>query len=187
MLRPGVIILFMSLAFSPEINGQQDKTLYFTNSGRVNFTSDAPLEVIKASSSKLAGVLNLTDRSFAFSIPMRSFEGFNSALQRTHFNENYLETEKYPKARFNGKIIEEIDLSSPGTVQVRAKGKLLIHGLEEDRIIRCMMNIKPGKIDVRSEFTVPLEDHDIAIPSIVQQKIAEIIDVRIQFTLEEMK
>jgi polyisoprenoid-binding protein YceI len=164
----------------------QDK-LYFTDKGTIDFTSDAPLEVIKAASSKLAGIVNLDDRTFSFSIPMSSFEGFNSALQRTHFNENYLETEKYPKATFNGKIIEEVDFSQTGDIRVRAKGKLMIHGVEQDRIIRCSLSIGNNRIRITSSFTVLLEDHDITIPSIVQQKIAEEVQVEMEATITPMK
>ena len=182
MSRPGIFPLLVLVTLLASGHTRQ-QVLYFTDSGRVDFTSDAPLEVIKASSTKLAGVLNLEDRSFSFSIPMNSFQGFNSALQRTHFNENYLETEKYPKATFNGKIIEEVDFSTDGLVNIRAKGKLDIHGVEQDRIIRCSLRIIPGKLSVTSDFTVPLEDHDITIPSIVRQKIAEVIDVHIRFSM----
>jgi hypothetical protein len=159
------------------------QNLYFTNSGKVDFTSDAPLELIKASSGKLAGILNADDRSFSFSIPMTSFEGFNSSLQRTHFNENYMESEKFPNSTFNGKVIEDVNFLQAGTLRVRAKGQLTIHGITQDRIIRCNVVVSDEEIRVNADFTVPLEDHEITIPSVVQQKIAEIIDVNIRFTL----
>ena len=161
--------------------------LYFTENGSIDFTSDAPLELITAASGQLAGILKLDDRTFSFSIPMSSFEGFNSSLQRTHFNENYLETEKYPKSTFNGKIIEEVDFSQTGEIRVRAKGKMKIHGVELDRIIRCALNISAAKISITSSFTVLLEDHDIKVPSIVQQKIAEEIQVEMEATITPMK
>ena len=164
----------------------QTGRLYFTDTGHVNFTSDAPLEMIRASSKKLAGILNMNDRSFTFSIPTTSFEGFNSALQRTHFNENYMESEKFPNSTFNGKIIEEVDFSQPGNIHIRAKGQLTIHGIVQDRIIRCNVKVGPSGIELDADFTVPLEDHNITIPSIVQQKIAEIINVNIRFTLKPM-
>ena len=161
----------------------QQEEFYFTDSGKVTFSSDAPLEYIQASSDELAGILNTTDQSFSFTIPMVSFIGFNSALQRTHFNENYLESESFPNSTFKGKIIEEVDFATPGTYHIRAKGILNIHGENTDRIIRCSMQVEAGRIKVESTFMVPLEDHLIKIPSIVQQKIAEVIDVSIQFEL----
>ena len=186
MQRLGITLVLASLILIFSSHTLQ-QNLYFTDSGKVDFDSDAPFEMIKASSDKLAGILNLEDRSFSFSIPMNSFHGFNSALQRTHFNENYLETEKFPQSTFNGKIIEEVDFSSPGSLKIRAKGKLIIHGIEMDRIIRCTLNIGPASLEIESNFIVPLEDHDIPIPSIVKQKIAEVIDVSIQLKMQKMK
>jgi hypothetical protein len=179
-----IFLLVITLGMMSALSFQPD--LYFTDSGHVQFTSDAPLEYIQASSDELTGILNLEDRSFSFTIPMRSFYGFNSALQRTHFNENYIESEKYPNSTFKGKIIEDIDFTSPGTISIRAKGIITIHGIEKDRIIRCNMQFQDDRIIVKSDFTVPLEDHKIKIPSIVQQKIAEVIDVSLSFNLQPM-
>ena len=162
----------------------QDPSVYSTRNGRVYFLSDAPLEMISARSDQLTGVLNIQDRRFSFSIPVNTFEGFNSSLQKTHFNEDYLETDTYPQATFKGKIIEEVDLGTEGQYRIRAKGKLDIHGLTMDRIIRCDLQVKPGRITVAAEFTVALDDHDIKIPSIVHQKIAEEIQVKIDFVLQ---
>ncbi len=179
-LRKYLIFLAVSTGFT------QASDLYFTDSGHVRFTSDAPLEYIQASSNELAGILSVNDLSFSFSVPIVSFQGFNSALQRTHFNENYLESEKFPRSTFKGKIIEEVDFNLPGTVSIRAKGILNVHGIERDRIIRCTMQIEGGRIMVETNFTVPLEEHEIKIPSIVQQKIAEIIEVSIHFELQAL-
>ena len=162
----------------------QDPNVYGTRNGRVYFLSDAPLEMISASSEHLVGVLNILDRRFSFSIPVNTFEGFNSSLQKTHFNEDYLETDTFPQATFKGKIIEEVDLGTEGQYRVRAKGKLDIHGLSIDRIIRCDLRVHSGTIEVKADFTVFLDDHDIKIPSIVNQKIAEEIQVSIEFVMQ---
>ena len=162
----------------------QSPTVFNTRSGRAYFLSDAPLEMISATSNSLIGVLNIVDRRFSFSIPVNTFEGFNSSLQQTHFNEDYLETDIYPQATFKGKIIEEVDLGVDGQYTIRAKGKLDIHGLENDRIIRCDVRVQSGQISVTARFTVFLDDHDIKIPSIVNQKIAEEIQVEIDFIMQ---
>jgi hypothetical protein len=162
----------------------QDKgSVYTCRNGQAGFLSDAPLEIIKASSKNLAGAINISDRSFSFLVPTKTFEGFNSSLQKTHFNEDYMETDKYPNSTFKGKIIEEVDLSVPGTYKVRAKGKMYIHGVENDRIVRCDLIVSEKKIDVTAAFTVFLADHNISIPSILNQKIAEEIKVEISFSL----
>ena len=114
---------------------------------------------------------------------MRSFQGFNSALQQEHYNENYLETREYPHASFSGKIIEKVDYEKDGNYQIRAKGKLVVHGVEQERIIKSTLQIKEGQLVVQSKFTILLEDHNINIPKIVHQKIAEqiIVDVKANF------
>ena len=147
--------------------------LYQTSEGSVKFISDAPLELIKAQSSKLTGLLKISERSFAFAMPMNSFEGFNSDLQKTHFNENYVESAKFPLATFEGKIIEDVDLTVPGEYDIRGKGKFVIHGVEQIRIIKCHLSIQKGKISITSKFSVLLADHNIKIPSVVSKKITE--------------
>ena len=158
--------------------------LYTTKNGRVNFVSDAPLEIIKASSSKLTGILNTSDKGFVFSVSMKSFNGFNSPLQKVHFNENYIESDKYPNAKFKGKIIEDIDFNKPGKYKVRAKGKFSVHGKEKTMTIRCNIEIAKKEITVNSKFIVYLKDHNIQIPTIVNQKLSEKINVSIKTTLK---
>jgi len=158
-------------------------TLFSTKNGAVKFVSEAPLEIIKASSKKLNGILDTKSKSFIFKVAMSSLDGFNSPLQKIHFNENYIESDKYPHAKFKGKIIEDINFSKSGSYNVRAKGKFSIHGVEKSRIIKCKLNINGKRITVSSKFTVLLADHDIEIPTIVNQKLAEKINVQIKFTL----
>ncbi|MEM7657536.1 MAG: YceI family protein, partial [Bacteroidota bacterium] len=146
--------------------------IFVSESGRATFVSEAPLEIIEARSSDLKGLLDLRDGAFAFTIDLLSFDGFNSPLQREHFNENYLESTKFPKATFSGRIIEQIDLSQPGSYDIRAKGILDIHGVEQERIIRVNILSDPQEMKVNANFFVLLEDHNIRIPKVVYQKIA---------------
>lgn len=146
-------------------------------------TSEAPLEVIKAWSNKLKGMLDIENRTFAWTVDVATFVGFNSPLQREHFNENYLETSKFPRATFQGKIIEDIDLSRDGTQTVRAKGILTVHGVQQERILKGQLERKGDKIRIKAQFTVPLADHGIEIPRVVYQKIAEEITVTVDAPL----
>jgi len=157
--------------------------LYKQVKGEVAFTSDAPLELIKAKSMKMVSVVDGEKKTFAFSIPIASFEGFNSPLQKDHFNENYLESDTYPKATFSGKIIEQVDFASNATHKVRAKGVLDIHGVQADRIIEADLTVKGEKLFIKSTFVAPLSDHDIKIPKIVNQKIATEINVHVDVEL----
>jgi polyisoprenoid-binding protein YceI len=164
-------ILTLSTLF---VYGQQKFSI---EKGSINFTSNAQLELIKAVSDKVQGLVDASTNQYAFTVDIKTFQGFNSALQREHFNEKYMESEKFPKARFSGKIIETIDYGSNGTFDVRAKGDLEIHGIKQTRIIKSKITIKDGQIEIESRFMVPLSDHNITIPNIVSQKIATEIEV----------
>ncbi len=143
----------------------------------IQFTSNAELEVIKASSDQVQGLIEPATNKFAFSVRIISFKGFNSELQRVHFNEKYLESERFPTASFSGKIIEDLDLTKDGTYDVRAKGELDIHGVKQTRIIKSSLTVSGTKVSITSKFNLPLSDHDITIPKIVGQKIATEIEV----------
>lgn len=145
----------------------------------IKFDSNAPLEVIKAASTELKGLINPEKNTFAFTVPMVSFQGFNSALQRTHFNEGYMESAKFPYGVFKGKFIETIDFTKNGTYQARAKGELDIHGVKVERIIVGTIVVNNGEVKINAVFKVPLKDHRINIPTVVNQKIAEQIEVTI--------
>jgi hypothetical protein len=176
-------IIFVLLIVSVNTFPQGTNKIYVCRNGKISFTSDAPLELIKASNDKLTGVLNVNDRSFSFKVTIKDFEGFNSSLQKVHFNEDYMETELFPNSTFKGKIIEEVDLRVPGEYKVRAKGKLNIHGVEIDRIVRCDLIVNSIQITVNVTFTVFIADHNISIPSILNQKIAREINVDVKFSL----
>jgi polyisoprenoid-binding protein YceI len=157
--------------------------IFTVSTGTVSFRSDAPLELIKASSNQLKGIFAAERKQFAFKISVNTFQGFNSPLQQEHFNENYLESDKYPYATFEGKIIEDIDFHQEGMYSVRAKGNLTIHGISQERIIKCFLNIKNGIISVKSNFTVLLEEYNITIPKVVHEKLASEIKVEVKVDL----
>lgn len=146
-------------------------------SGKVRFESDAPLEFITAVADKVQGVITTDDQRFAFTVSIKSFNGFNSALQKEHFNENYLESEKYPLASYSGRLLDKIDFSTSGTFTVRTKGKFEIRGVSAEKIFKHQVTIKNGQVTIGSVFTLLLSDFNIHIPRIVQNKIAEEINV----------
>lgn len=158
--------------------------IYICKDGSTKFTSEAPLELIKAQSGKTTGVIDFSTKNVAFSVEIKTFDGFNNELQKEHFLENYMETEKYPKAIFKGKLIDDVNLSKTGTYLVRAKGTFSIHGVEKEKIIKVKLVIKDGQADAESEFEVPLSDHDIKVPKIVNQKIASVIMVHFKGSLK---
>ncbi len=165
----------------------QSRRILQLTAGEVGFESNAPLEFIEAASSELKGVINPVNRQFAFAVAIRTFDGFNNPLQKEHFNENYLESDLYTRGSYVGKIIETIDFSKDGTFYVRSKGMLNIHGVKQERIIKSFIKIEDGKLTVRADFKVSLKDHNIPVPKVVHQKIAENIKVSVEGTFKWVK
>ncbi len=164
-----ILLLFISHLCSGQI--------FSTVGGKVHFISDAPLELIEAESVQMQGLINIEKQTFAFKIYIKSFEGFNSPLQQVHFYENYMEANEFPIATFKGKILEPIH---KGKDIYRAKGMLNLHGKSLERIFEVKLDIKDKSITYSSAFEVPLVDHNIDLPQIVYQKIAENIKVTVQ-------
>ena len=104
--------------------------------------------MIEAECKQLSGVLDIEKRTLAFKVKVQGFQGFNSALQREHFNENYMESDGFPEATFTGKIIENVDLTVPGEHKVRVKGMLTIPGIGKERIIPGKLIVKNNGIDL---------------------------------------
>jgi hypothetical protein len=155
----------------------QEATRWKLTRSLVEFTSDAPLERISATNIRSTGLLDMAARSFAVQVPMVEFQGFNAPLQREHFNENYMASRVYPNATFAGRIIESVDLAVPGTYAVRAKGKLMLHGVEQERILPCKLVVTTDAVRVTANFDVALDEHAIRVPKVVQRKIAAVVAV----------
>jgi hypothetical protein len=175
------LLLFISL------QSFNEDEIYFTNSGYVSFKSEAQQELIKASSNGMRGLLDPVQRTYVFKVLIRTFHGFNSSLQQEHFNEKYLESEKYPEATFSGKIIEDIDLTIDGVYDIRAKGRLNIHGVEMERIIRSTVTVTKGVMLIETHFSILLSDHNIKVPKVVHEKIASEIHVDMKAELIKKK
>lgn len=177
--------LFWCFLMMFSVSAQQKASDIFESGiSRVEFVSEAPLELIKASSSELKGLIRESDRTFAFSIPNRSFKGFNSPLQQEHFYENYIEVDKYPTSTFEGKIIETVNFNQNREYTIRAKGMLDIHGVKQERVIRVMLRVENGQLQASSQFDVVLEDHKITIPKMVYQKLSEKITVTVSLNFQ---
>ncbi len=161
------------------------QTLYTGSKGIIKFRSEARLELIDAQSDRLKAALDLQKKTFAFSVPISSFMGFNAELQREHFNEKYMESSRFPTASFIGKIIEDIQLDKNQVLQVRAKGVLSVHGVEQERIIKATISVKDGRLVIVSKFSVLLKDHAIRVPKVVHEKIATEIFVDVNAQLQK--
>ena len=165
----------------------QGAAKYYTENGTVAFSSEASLEIIKATSNKLVGTIDPVKNTFTFNLEIISFDGFNSPMQKVHFNENYMETERFQAASFSGRIIEKVDLNKPGVYSLRAKGKLNVHGVKQERIIKCTVKVEEGKIRAQTKFSILLDEHGIQLPKIIKQKIAEEVIVQVDAELEKQQ
>lgn len=181
MKRGGRLLLMIFIFCLPDtVIGQ---SVYTCTNGEVFFRSEAKLELIDAKSQKLEAIVDFQKKTFEFLIPINSFKGFNAELQREHFLDRYMESDKFPVATFTGKIIEDVDISKPREITVRAKGKLTIHGVEQERIIKSKITIEGNVVTVFSVFSVPLKDHKIKVPRVVQEKIANEVLIQVKAIL----
>ena len=126
--------------------------------------------------------------SLQFTILMKGFE-FERALMQEHFNENYVESSKFPRSEFKGQIVNnsEIDYARDGEYKCKAKGKLQIHGETKDVEASLAIIINQGKITAFTSFDVLLSDYNIRIPSVVSDKISNNVNISVNCTLEELK
>ena len=171
-----IYLLFVCLIFwNTKAGAQKIKSV----KSKVHFFSDAVLEDIEASNTKGISVLNLKKKQIAFLIPINGFV-FENGLMEEHFNENYLESDEFPNATFQGSLS---NFSKRNVVNdsLIAKGKLKIHGVEKDIEQLGSSEIKNDTLWLKSKFTIKLEDYSIKIPKIVFQSIAEEIEVNVQF------
>jgi polyisoprenoid-binding protein YceI len=133
---------------------------------------------VDAESVKGTSVFNAAKGELAFSVPIRSFQ-FQKSLMQEHFNENYMESDRYPNASFRGQILEKPDFSKNGTYPVNVKGTLEVHGVKQNRTIPGKITVNNGATSMTSTFLVLCKDHQIEIPKLVFQKIAESIQVQV--------
>jgi polyisoprenoid-binding protein YceI len=160
--------------------------LFATSGGITRFSASTPLENIEAENKKSQAVLNTTTGDIAIRMNMRDFV-FPNKLMQEHFNENYIESEKFPTATFSGKVSKTLDYTKDGTYDLSAMGKFTVHGVMKERTIDGKVTISGGKITLTSDFQVLLVDHHIEVPSIVFVKIAQNISVKVQYVLTAKK
>jgi hypothetical protein len=173
-MRYLILPLFCLLGWSA--NAQ----LYATQSGEISFFSKTPMEDIQALNKQVGSIINAENNEVAVQMRVTNFI-FPNKLMQEHFNENYLETDKYPSATFKGKIKEAVDLRIPGTYSVSALGTANIHGVSRTVEFKGTI-VSTGKtLNLNCQFDIKLDEYKIAIPKIVFAKIAEVIKVKGSF------
>lgn len=160
--------------------------MFSTSTGGVSFFSKTPMEDIAAETKTALVVFNSQSKGVAFSITNTSFK-FQNKLMEEHFNEKYIESEKFPTSTFSGKINEAVDMSKDGDYPVTVTGKLKIHGVEQERTIPGTIKVVNGAPQFISTFKVKNADHKIEIPTIVMAKISDEIEVKVDAMLAPKK
>lgn len=157
--------------------------------GKIHFFSEAPLENIEASNNQVIGALDLTTGNVAVSMLMKGFH-FEKSLMEEHFNENYIESDKYPKSTFTGKIgpadLEKVK-NLQSELKINIKGDLTLHGVTKT-IDALVTFVKSGaQLQVSTEFIIKIEEYKIKVPSMLISNIAEEVatDAHFTFTLDQ--
>jgi polyisoprenoid-binding protein YceI len=159
---------------------------YLTKTGFIGFYSKTPLEDIKAENNQVYAVLDPASHHIAFAVLLKGFI-FTKELMQEHFNENYVESDKFPKATFSGICSGEMDFSKDGTYQVVVKGDLTLHGVTKTIETTAQLEVKKDHINGTSVFKLKPEDFNISIPSIVRDKITSEISVKVKIDWVQTK
>mgnify|MGYP002137540013 CR=1 FL=1 len=173
-----IIVAFFALfLFGTTAHAQK----YFTRDAKVKFSSDTPMEKIEAINKSGTCVLDAATGKMEWKVLIKGFL-FEKALMQEHFNENYIESDKYPKAIFKGKINEKIDFTKNGTYDISATGDFTLHGVTKARTLKGKIAVNQANLSITTDFDVALADHKIEVPQIVFVKIAQIIKVKNKYT-----
>jgi polyisoprenoid-binding protein YceI len=170
--------LFFILALLLFITSIYAQDVFITPNAKVSFHSKTPIEDIDGTSNKVASVLNIKTKQVFFKIQNTTFQ-FKEKLMQEHFNENYMESDKFPTSDFNGKILDEIDLTKTGSYKVTIVGILNIHGKKKEYKVPGTILSNANGMTLTSVFKIKLADHGVEIPTIVFTKIAEQLDLEI--------
>lgn len=165
------------LMFSSGLIGQK----YFSKTGEISFSSETAVENIEAVSNSASTVMDLESGKIQWAVLIKSFE-FEKALMQEHFNENYMESSKFPKANFKGEIVDasKLDFSKDGKFELMTKGNLTIHGVTQEISVPAIFTITDGVVTGVSVFNVKPSDYEIDIPSVVRDNIAKTLEIEIK-------
>ncbi|MFN5324053.1 MAG: YceI family protein [Bacteroidota bacterium] len=179
LMLAALLILVSGASFS--------QTKYFTRDGSISFYSKAALEDFEATNKKVTCVVDPSSGQMEFTMLMRAFE-FEKELMKEHFNENYLESEKFPKSTFKGNIenAASVKWTVDGAYPVKVTGKMTIHGVTKDINASGTFIVKGGKVSGKSEFMVALADYNIKVEKAYTSKIADKIKVTVDVNLEPL-
>jgi polyisoprenoid-binding protein YceI len=176
-MKRGALTVMFVLAFAGSIFGQGK---YLTNEGNVIFFSHTALEDITAENNEVASVIDAENGEVAVIVPMTAFE-FEKKKMEEHFNENYVESETFPKATFRGIILNnsDVDYSTKAVYEVEIEGEMTIHGVSKQITAKGSIEVTAKGIIAKTKFLLNPKDYGIKIPKVVRKNIAENMEIRI--------
>lgn len=177
-----ILLLLLLVLLSSTVTAQE---IFKATGVEIDFFSSAPVEDIHAVSKEGVSVLNAKTGEISFQVKIRSFQ-FRKAKMQEHFNENFMESHKYPLAAFKGKVKEDIDQLKDEENRITITGILEVHGEKKQREIPAIIKVENDKIQLRSRFKVACEDHEIEIPKILWKNIAEVVLVKVNANYSKM-
>jgi len=181
--------LFILITLFGLLGSAQAQNRFFTKTGKISFDATTPKspENIDAVNKNSTCVLDSKTGDIQFSVLMKGFE-FDRALMMEHFNENYAESDKFPKTIYKGIIVNNaaVNYSKDGSYPAKVKGKLTMHGETRDLETEGTLTIKNGKVAVSAIFPALLSDYRIGIPQLVADKVAKTAKITVDCTLEPL-
>ena len=175
--------IFLALLLASAISSQaQTAALFATNSGQTDFFSETPVENITAVNKSGQCIINSSTSEIVVRMSIKQFD-FPNKLMQEHFNENYLESEKYPTATFKGKLKEKVDFEKDGLYDITATGLFNIHGVSKERTLKGKLEVSKGQATLNTDFDVALVDHKIEVPRLVFMKVAQVVRVKNRYVL----
>lgn len=184
-MKPLLSIILIALGLQLAAQGDKYANTYVCTKGKIHFFSATPLEDIEATSNSTVCVVNTQTKKVYVKVQQTTFT-FKDKLMQEHFNENYMESEKFPAAVLDMVITDNIDFTKDGVYDITLKGTLEMHGVKNEREIKGKLTIKNGvPVLATAVFDVKLVDHGIKIPSAVAMNIAESVKVDVDFALEK--
>jgi polyisoprenoid-binding protein YceI len=175
--------IMMVLVASLSLSAQK----YITKTGFIRFYSDAPLEKIEAINRQVNAALDITTGDMVFKVLMKSFH-FEKALMQEHFNDSFVESDKYPNAEFRGKVtnLKDVAFGKDGTYNATIEGKLTIHNVTRDVKQTGTFQVANGKILGKAKFNLLLSDYHVSIPTAVARNISNSVEVTVDIVLDKL-
>jgi hypothetical protein len=181
-MKQVVLIFFFLLSLVNSSFAQK----YYTKNGSISFLSKTSLENIKAENNQVMAVLNIQTGEIQFSLLLKGFH-FEKTLMEEHFNEDYMETNKFPKANFKGMLsdVGRLSLTTDGMYTVTVNGELILHGISRKISSSGTITVKEGVVSATSTFGIRLSEFSIDIPNLVRDNIAENVEVKVSAVFDQ--